>query len=420
MEENRDLNDPKALLINAKDFGIGSGFFVRDDLIVTNIHVVAGATSISAKVVGTDTVYTVEGVAAFDPKNDLIILKITGKGTPLPIADNDLPQRGDIVQAIGYPNGKYEVTEGPIHSIRDSDKWIRMKIKTIGGNSGGPVLNANGEVIGVAVADADYFSFAIPANAVKILLAPFQAVEPLGQWEKRKQIQAYTYLRRSKTNFASFHYNDAITDLDKAIQLNPDCFPFYYSRGFARFQLGQSKTEEGSVAEAQQHYQDAINDYTEVIKLCPDHAVAYDNRGTVKSNLGQFKSEEGNVAEAQHHYQDAIVDYTEAIKLYVNLAIAYNNRADAKCRLGKSEDAMGNVEAAQNLYQAAIVDINTAIELDSNIAMFFHTRGQIKAALGDYSAAIKDYERAIEIDPNYTDVCKDLKLAKEALEQMEE
>lgn len=76
---------------------------------------------------------------------------------------------------------------------------------------------------------------------------------------------------------------------------------------------------------------------------------------------------------------------------------------------------MGNIEAAKNLYQEALIDINTAIELDSNIALFFHTRGQIKAALGDYSAAIEDYEKARGIDPDYTDVCKDLELAKESL-----
>jgi len=78
---------------------------------------------------------------------------------------------------------------------------------------------------------------------------------------------------------------------------------------------------------------------------------------------------------------------------------------------------MGNIEAAKDLYQAALIDINTAIELNSDVALFHHTRGQIKAALGDYSTAIENYEKACEIDPDYTDVCKDLELAKKALEQ---
>ena len=420
MEENSELNDPIALLIRTEGAGRGSGFFVGENLIATNIHVVAGATSISAELVEIETKFVVEGITAFDPKNDLVILKVQGEGPPLSIGDSDLVRNGDIVQAVGYPRGKYKVTEGPIHSIRDSDKWIRMKFKTIDGSSGSPVLNGNGEVIGIAVADADYFTFAIPANAVKMLLAPFQAVEPLVKWQKRKQIQAYAYLRRSKTNLARVDYDDAIADLDKAIQLNPNCFPFYYSRGFAKFLLGQSKPEKGSVAEAHQHYQDAIDDYTEVIKLCPDHAVAFTDRGAAKSNLGQPKANEGNFAGAQQHYRDAIVDYTEAIKLCVNLAIAYNNRAQVKLLHGISEVRLENIEAAEDIWKEAIIDSNTSIELSPDIAVFHHTRGQIKVVLLDFSAAIPDYDRAIEIDPNYTDACEELERVKDTLEQMEE
>ena len=51
MEENRELIDPIALLIKAKDTGRGSGFLIQKNLIVTNIHVVAGATSVSAELV---------------------------------------------------------------------------------------------------------------------------------------------------------------------------------------------------------------------------------------------------------------------------------------------------------------------------------------------------------------------------------
>ena len=420
MEENRELRDPKALLIKTKGAGSGSGFFVEKNLIATNIHVVAGATSISAELVEIETKFVVEGITAFDPKNDLVILKVQGEGPPLPIGDSDLVRNGDIVQVVGYPRGKYKVTEGPVHSVRDSDKWIRMKFKAIGGDSGSPLLNANGEVIGIVVAGADYFTFAVPANAAKMLLTESQEIEPLIQWQERAQIRAYACLRESQNKHSSNLYRDAIADLDKAIQLNPNCFPFYYSRGLAKFLLGQSKPEKGSVAEAHQHYQDAIDDYTEVIKLCPDHAVAFTDRGAAKSNLGQSKANEGNFTGAQQHYRDAIVDYTEAIKLCVNLAIAYNNRAQAKLLHGISEVRLENIEAAEDIWKEAIIDSNTSIELNPNIAVFHHTRGQIKVVLGDFSAAIRDYERAIEIYPNYTDACEELERVKDTLEQMEE
>ena len=371
MEENIGLGDPKALLIRARGVGTGSGFFVGKNLIATNIHVVAGATSISAKVVGANTAYTVEGVAAFDAKNDLVILKVAGKGIPLPIGDSDAVQSGDIVRAIGYPSGKYKCTEGPIHSIRDSDKWIRMKFKTNSGNSGGPVLNRNGKVIGVADANASCFSFAIPVNAVKMLLTQTHGVEPLAQWQEREQIHAYACMVQSQIKHSESLYGEAIVDLDKAIQLNPDNVRPWFRRGVA------------------------------------------------KSDLGQSKSEEGNVAEAQQYYQDAIVNYTEAIRLCTDFAAAYNNRANAKRLLGISAVGLGNIETAQNLYQEAIININTAMDLAPCVSLFYHTRGEIMYALGDNSAAIEDYERTREMDPNYTDVCKDLEIAKDALRQQE-
>ena len=372
MEENIGLGDPKALLIRAKGVGTGSGFFVGKNLIATNIHVIVGATSISAKVVGANTAYTVEGVAAFDAKNDLVILKVAGKGIPLPIGDSDAVQSGDIVRAIGYPSGKYKCTEGPIHSIRCSDKWIRMKFKTIEGNSGGPVLNRNGEVIGVAVEDSNCFGFAIPVNAVKMLLTQTYGVEPLAQWQERAQIHAYACMVQSQIKHSESLYGEAIVDLDKAIQLNPDNVRPWFRRGVA------------------------------------------------KSDLGQSKSEEGNVAEAQQYYQDAIVNYTEAIRLCTDFAAAYNNRANAKRLLGISAVGLGNIETAQNLYQEAIININTAMDLASCVPLFYHTRGEIMYALGNYTAAIEDYERVRGIDSDYTNVCKDLELAREALEQQEE
>ena len=63
--------------------GNGSGFFVAPDKIVTNIHVVADAKIVFA--VGRKKVYNIEKVIGYDPKYDLVILKVSGEGNPLPL-----------------------------------------------------------------------------------------------------------------------------------------------------------------------------------------------------------------------------------------------------------------------------------------------------------------------------------------------
>ena len=83
--------------------GIGSGFFVAPNKIATNIHVVALPGPIFAKLVDEKTVWTVEGVTAYDVENDLVILKISGEGTPLQLGDSDTVRHGESVFCCGVP-----------------------------------------------------------------------------------------------------------------------------------------------------------------------------------------------------------------------------------------------------------------------------------------------------------------------------
>ena len=304
-----------------------------------------------------------------------------------------------------------------------------MSLQTNSGNSGGPVLNRNGEVIGVAVASHDYFSLAIPANLVKILLAQTHKIEPLTQWQEKQRIRAYACLVQGQNKHAAAQkkqsitfYDEAIIDLDEAIQLHPDYVHSYYNRGAVKSQLGLLKIGEGNLTEGQQHYRDAIADYTQAIKLCPDYASAYSNRGAAKSDLGKSKADIGDATEAQHLYQNAIADYTQAIKLYPDYASVYNNRAYAKYLLGKSEATVGNAETAKDLYQKGIIDSNTSIKLVSDFDKayeFYHTRGEIKIALGAFREAIDDLDQAIKLKPDYIKACQDREFAKKALREQE-
>lgn len=421
MQDNEEIRrNPIVVSINANNVGCSTGFFVKENLIATNIHCIAGATSVSAKHLESKTEYFVEGVAAFDANHDLVILKVMGEGTPFSIGDSDLLEKGEIVKAIGSLNGKYVTTKGTFNDTWNNSQWLRTTAKTCDGYSGGPLLNSKGQVIGINFGSGDYYSAAVSSSIMKELLSHIDIVEPLVHWKERDQIKVYAYLVHSKKKNKNKNYDGALDDLDQTIQLKPDFLIAYVNRGTTKSNLAQSKIEEGDLVEAQQLLQDAIKDLTQTIIMCPDYALAYFNRGTAKSRLGQSKFDKSNSFEVKQLLQSAIDDFTIAISLFSDYVIVYNNRADAKLHLAKSEAELGNVEITQDIYQAAETDITTAIELDTTQALFYHTRGEIKSALGNYSAAIDDFKKTSVVDPKYTAASEDLKRAKEALETQNE
>ncbi len=140
---------------------LGSGFVIdKDGYIVTNYHVIESARQIEVNFSGDDRVQaTIVGV---DPSTDLALLKISAQAralTPLPLGDSDAVRVGDAVVAIGNPFGlERTVTAGIVSALQREitapngytiDKVIQTDARINQGNSGGPLLNARGEVIGV-------------------------------------------------------------------------------------------------------------------------------------------------------------------------------------------------------------------------------------------------------------------------------
>ena len=151
-------------------YGAASGFFVEPDTIATNIHVVARPGTVFIKSADKKRIWTVEGVTAFDVKNDLALLKIAGEGIPALLGDSDAVAVGDLVTAIGYPSGKYKIAKGIVHRIRHNDKWLQMHIPLSGGSSGSPVRDSEGQIIGIVSAVEAPYSYIIPSNTLRTLV----------------------------------------------------------------------------------------------------------------------------------------------------------------------------------------------------------------------------------------------------------
>ena len=385
---------------NGKTLGFGSGFFVKPNLIATNYHVIAGAASGTAKLVGKYTTYKIEGFTATDETNDLALLKVSAYGIkPLMLGNSDAVKIGDTVYVAGNPKGlEGTFSDGIISSRRDkyTKERFQMTAPISPGSSGGPVLNSKGEVIGVSVAahrdlDAQNLNFAIPSSYLKTLLTLSKPTKPLAQ--ANQTISAETYFLRGNASYDLGRYNLAIANYDKAIQLKPDYTDAYINRGIAKIRLGQ-------------HFA-AISDFDKAIQLKPDEANAYNNRGIAKADLGQYfaaindfdkaiqlKSDEANAymirgiakADLGQHFA-AISDFDKAIQLKPDEARAYNSRGIAKAKLGQ--------------HFAAISDFDKAIQLKPDEARAYNNRGLAKTGLGQHFAAISDFDKAIQLKPDH-------------------
>ena len=162
-------------------FGEGSGFIIESNgLILTNAHVVSGVDKV--KVTLKDGRSFQGEVRGIDKTFDLAVIKIKGENLPVaPLGDSDNLQVGDWAIAVGNPFGlDNTVTLGIISTLKRSSSQVGIADKRIDfiqtdaainpGNSGGPLLNQQGEVIGINTAiraQAEGIGFAIPINKAK-------------------------------------------------------------------------------------------------------------------------------------------------------------------------------------------------------------------------------------------------------------
>jgi len=173
---------------------IGSGFIIsKDGLIITNKHVVSDTSAVYQVLTNDNKKFDVQKIYR-DPLNDLAILKINGNNLrPLKMGDSSKIKLGQTAIAIGTPLGEFKntVTKGIISGlgrgitagspfegyVEKLDNVIQTDAPISAGNSGGPLLNSKGEVVGINTAiaqDGESIGFAIPVNVIKDLIKTFE------------------------------------------------------------------------------------------------------------------------------------------------------------------------------------------------------------------------------------------------------
>lgn len=167
---------------------LGTGFVVgKDGLIATNLHVIGSARKIEVQL-SDGSMHDVKAVHATDPSLDLAIIQIDKTDMkPLTLGDSDKVEQGQRVISIGHPQGlEYSVVEGVVSAMRKIEEatMIQIAIPIEQGNSGGPLLDMQGQVQGILTlksAITANLGFAHPVNDLKLLLEKPNPV-PMSRW----------------------------------------------------------------------------------------------------------------------------------------------------------------------------------------------------------------------------------------------
>lgn len=260
---NRTLPSVVLLLAQGTTEKLGSGFFFEPDLVATNFHVIKGASKIYLRIVGQKDFFKVE-VVGLDKENDIAVLRVFG-GTnkALSLGVNSKPAIGDVVYAVGNPEGlEGTFSNGIISSIRNNGD-IQITAPISPGSSGGPVLNQQGKVIGIATysyVDGQNLNFAILIEHLSSLVKTLRSGDKDGGSGK---IVANVEKTRDELIAAGERYanqgkhESAIQFYKQALEVDSSSAPAY-------FKMGQSYMSLSMNSEAFSSFRKAVN-------LAPDN-----------------------------------------------------------------------------------------------------------------------------------------------------
>jgi S1-C subfamily serine protease len=289
----------------------GSGFFLRPGQVVTNLHVVRGAARAEIKTLdGKGKVYPIAGAVAVDEEGDLALLSVEMPAAPARSTElaTELPDEGEGIFVIGNPlKLEGSVSDGIVSAVREvpnSYRIIQITAPISHGNSGSPVFNLRGQVLGVVtvkVTNGQNINLAIAAARVGQLRAG--ALRPLSELsQKPKGDVAEAAYRSGLESLWLGNYDNAVGYFENAVNRNP-------KRADAWVKVGYCKVKQGK-------NQEAIRAYLEALQLKPEDA-------EIHNKLGDAYYYAGRMREAIESYTEAAKLRPDCAEIFYNLAIAY-------------------------------------------------------------------------------------------------
>ena len=413
---------------NKNEVGVGAGFVVGDgELVVTSYHVVGNAYSVEAQNAKGKKV-KVEGIIVVDRNMDLALLKIKGKLPSLALGDSDKVGLGNRVFTLG--GREIIVSEGTVIDLLKftaGKRIFKASLTYREGFSGGPLLNLEGQAVGVTVDLGSGLEFIVPINQIKSLIKS-GTVTNFKSWNHEdysssakgaflagrvflligepgkarnylekvvsaepNNIEAYSDL--ASANFQVKYFDSAASAYRKIVQLDPNKEDALYGLGLSYVRM--------------RRYPDAVEPLKKAIQLNPKNTDAYYQLGTVYEELRDFEKaletykqyiglnpeskwagylrigvcakETGQYEEAINAYKRALEEKPDDVSICTKLAETY--------QMGNQFD--NAAEAYENL-----------VRLDPSQATFYYGKVvKMYDSAGDYEKAIKAAEKIVELNP---------------------
>jgi len=304
----------------------GSGFFIRPGQVVTNMHVIRGARRVEIHTLeGKGRTYPVAGALAVDEEADLALLSVdvpAERTRPLPLA-TALPDEGEQVFLIGNPlRLEGSVSDGIVSAVREVPavgRIIQITAPVSHGNSGSPLLNMSGQVIGIVtvkVTNGQNINLALGVARIASLrpeqLVAFDQLASKNRSTTQPEVLAELWYRGGIDSLWLGNYDSALSYFETAANRNP-------RRPETWIQIGYCKVKQGRNDEAIRAYQYAI-------QLRPNSAEAHNKLGDAYYYAGRFN--------------DAIAAYKQAARLQPEQPEAYYNLGLAYLEIGDREGAL--------------------------------------------------------------------------------
>lgn len=294
----------------------GSGFFLRPGQVVTNLHVIRGAQRAEIKTLDAKgRVFPVAGVLATDYEGDLAILSVempldsSGRPRASELA-RALPDEGEQIVVIGNPlKLEGSVTDGVVSAVREVPgvgQIVQITAPISHGNSGSPVFNLSGQVVGVVtvkVTNGQNINLAIGVTRVaRMQPGKLRSLATVEARERVSDVAESSY-RNGLDSLWLGNYDNAIGYFETAANKNP-------GRADAWVQVGYCKVKQGKSS-------DAIRAYQHALELKPDSE-------EIHNKLGDAYYYAGQMSEAIASYNRAAGLSPDNAEAHYNLAVAYS------------------------------------------------------------------------------------------------